>query len=115
MNDPIIRRSVGLKQSRWLWLDALARASGDPTSELVRRAIESFVLASVGPAEGSPGMLTEQQDDNGVTGAAIASDSMEPTRCHAAEAPTPESAARSYDLAAPSPKPKSAALKGIRE
>jgi hypothetical protein len=48
MSDPIIQRSVGLKQTRWLWLDALARASGDTTSELVRKAVESFLLNSVG-------------------------------------------------------------------
>lgn len=104
MNDPIFRRSVGLKQSRWLWLDALAQASGDATSELVRRAVESFLLNSVGPAERSPGMLTEQRDDNGVARAAIAGDSPEQPRSYrSAEAPIPESAAGSYDLAAPSP------------
>ena len=50
MNDPIIQRSVGLKQSRWLWLDALARASGGSTSQLLRDVVESFVLNSVAPA-----------------------------------------------------------------
>jgi hypothetical protein len=67
MNDPIIQRSVGLKQSRWLWLDDLARSSGSSTSQLLRDVIESFVLNSVCPAERCHAS-TEQRDDNEAAG-----------------------------------------------
>lgn len=77
MKDTIIQRSVGLRRSRWEWLDELALASGQSTSQLIRDVIESFVLASVAPAVGVGRASPADQGCNGVAVSHVVGDSTE--------------------------------------